>query len=139
MTTTADELREEVRRRYAASALAVTTAERRVRQRLVLRERRGDRSSARRCTRRSSAPSCPDAAVLASLGCGNPTAVAELREGEMVLDLGSGGGIDVILSARRVGPSGPRVRARHDRRDARARAGATPRRPASRTRSSSRA
>jgi arsenite methyltransferase len=48
----------------------------------------------------------PDAAVLASLGCGNPTAVAELREGERVLDLGSGGGIDVILSARRVGPTG---------------------------------
>jgi SAM-dependent methyltransferase len=48
----------------------------------------------------------PDAAVLASLGCGNPTAVAELREGEAVLDLGSGGGIDVILSAKRVGPTG---------------------------------
>ena len=48
----------------------------------------------------------PDAAVLASLGCGNPTAVAELREGETVLDLGSGGGIDVLLSARRVGPTG---------------------------------
>jgi SAM-dependent methyltransferase len=48
----------------------------------------------------------PDAAVLASLGCGNPTAVAELREGETVLDLGSGGGIDVLLSARRVGTSG---------------------------------
>ena len=48
----------------------------------------------------------PDAALLASLGCGNPTAVAELREGERVLDLGSGGGIDVILSARRVGPTG---------------------------------
>jgi arsenite methyltransferase len=48
----------------------------------------------------------PQAAVLASLGCGNPTAVAELREGDRVLDLGSGGGIDVILSARRVGPSG---------------------------------
>jgi ubiquinone/menaquinone biosynthesis C-methylase UbiE len=48
----------------------------------------------------------PDAAVLASLGCGNPTAVAEIREGERVLDLGSGGGIDVILSARRVGPTG---------------------------------
>jgi arsenite methyltransferase len=48
----------------------------------------------------------PDAAVLASLGCGNPTAVAELREGERVLDLGSGGGIDVLLSAKRVGPSG---------------------------------
>ncbi len=48
----------------------------------------------------------PDAAVLASLGCGNPTAVAELRPGERVLDLGSGGGIDVLLSARRVGPTG---------------------------------
>jgi len=50
--------------------------------------------------------SLPDAAVLASLGCGNPTAVAELNAGEMVLDLGSGGGIDVLLSARRVGQSG---------------------------------
>ena len=48
----------------------------------------------------------PDAAGLASLGCGNPVAVAELHEGETVLDLGSGGGIDVLLSARRVGPSG---------------------------------
>jgi SAM-dependent methyltransferase len=48
----------------------------------------------------------PEAAVLASLGCGNPTALAELREGEVVLDLGSGGGIDVLLSARRVGPTG---------------------------------
>ena len=48
----------------------------------------------------------PDAAMLASLGCGNPTAVADLREGERVLDLGSGGGIDVLLSARRVGPTG---------------------------------
>jgi len=50
--------------------------------------------------------SLPEAAVLASLGCGNPTAVAELRPGETVLDLGSGGGIDVLLSAQRVGPSG---------------------------------
>jgi SAM-dependent methyltransferase len=48
----------------------------------------------------------PAAAVLASLGCGNPTALAELSEGETVLDLGSGGGIDVLLSARRVGPTG---------------------------------
>jgi arsenite methyltransferase len=50
--------------------------------------------------------SLPVAAVAASLGCGNPLAVAELREGETVLDLGSGGGIDVLLSAKRVGPSG---------------------------------
>lgn len=48
----------------------------------------------------------PEEAVLASLGCGNPLAVADLREGERVLDLGSGGGIDVLLSSRRVGPSG---------------------------------
>jgi SAM-dependent methyltransferase len=48
----------------------------------------------------------PDAAVLASLGCGNPIAVADLHPGERVLDLGSGGGIDVLLSARRVGPTG---------------------------------
>jgi SAM-dependent methyltransferase len=48
----------------------------------------------------------PEEAVLASLGCGNPLAVADLRQGERVLDLGSGGGIDVLLSARRVGPTG---------------------------------
>ena len=52
------------------------------------------------------AASLPAEAVLASLGCGNPTALTELHEGETVLDLGSGGGIDVLLSARRVGPSG---------------------------------
>jgi SAM-dependent methyltransferase len=56
----------------------------------------------------SEAETCglPGEAVLASLGCGNPTALAQLNEGETVLDLGSGGGIDVLLSARRVGPSG---------------------------------
>ena len=48
----------------------------------------------------------PEKAILASLGCGNPTALAELKAGETVLDLGSGGGIDVLLSARRVGPTG---------------------------------
>ena len=48
----------------------------------------------------------PDTALFASLGCGNPTAMADLHEGETVLDLGSGGGIDVLLSARRVGPTG---------------------------------
>ena len=106
MTTTtvaADELREEVRRRYAQAALAVTSSggggccggggcgDGDFGGALYAQEERGD---------------LPDAAVLASLGCGNPTAVAELREGETVLDLGSGGGIDVILSARRVGPAG---------------------------------
>jgi SAM-dependent methyltransferase len=53
-----------------------------------------------------SGPDVPEAALRASLGCGNPVAVADLRPGETVLDLGSGGGLDVLLSARRVGPSG---------------------------------
>jgi|SRR5581483_903375 len=54
----------------------------------------------------SQASQIPEEAMLASLGCGNPTALAKLNPGEVVLDLGSGGGIDVLLSARRVGPSG---------------------------------
>ena len=54
----------------------------------------------------SQAGDVPEEALLASLGCGNPTALAELKAGEVVLDLGSGGGIDVLLSAKRVGPSG---------------------------------
>ena len=108
-TPSADELREEVRRRYAESARAVTEAT--------------DSASCGggNCCANDAASSAsfgealydaeergtlPKAATLASLGCGNPTAVAELREGEIVLDLGSGGGIDVILSARRVGPTG---------------------------------
>jgi arsenite methyltransferase len=109
MTTTAEELREEVRRRYAESARTVTesshgcgcgtgsccsdqeAAEAKFGELLYDAEQRGE---------------LPDAAVLASLGCGNPVAVAELNEGETVLDLGSGGGIDVILSAKRVGATG---------------------------------
>ncbi|HEX4526359.1 MAG TPA: arsenite methyltransferase [Gaiellaceae bacterium] len=109
MSTAADELRDEVRRRYAESARAVTRGSEgcgcgsgsccadgendaaKFGEALYDVEQRGE---------------LPDAAVLASLGCGNPTAVADLREGEVVLDLGSGGGIDVILSAKRVGPGG---------------------------------
>ncbi|HEY6584880.1 MAG TPA: arsenite methyltransferase [Gaiellaceae bacterium] len=109
MTTTADELRDEVRRRYAESARAVVdgsggcgcgsgsccadaeTNSEPFGQALYDAEQRGE---------------LPEAATLASLGCGNPTAVADLHEGETVLDLGSGGGIDVILSAKRVGPTG---------------------------------
>src|SRR5690349_6422699 len=110
--TTADELREAVRRRYAESARAVTdgtggcgcgsggccddsqatgVGSEKFGEALYDGEQRGD---------------LPEAAALASLGCGNPTAVAELREGDVVLDLGSGGGIDVILSAKRVGETG---------------------------------
>jgi arsenite methyltransferase len=107
MATTADELREEVRRRYAESARAVTAG--------AGESGCGDGSC---CAEGEAADfgealydakqrgELPQAATLASLGCGNPTAVAELREGEIVLDLGSGGGIDVILSAKRVGPTG---------------------------------
>src|SRR5712692_8409371 len=109
MTTTADELREEVRRRYAESARAATEG-----------TGGGGCGSGACCADGASDASMfgealydaeqrgelPEAATLASLGCGNPTAVAELREGETVLDLGSGGGIDVILSAKRVGPAG---------------------------------
>ena len=101
------ELREEVRRRYAQAASAVIAG-----------------TAASDCCHpgkscgqagHGSGPAfyehlaeeeLPEAAVLASLGCGNPTAVAELHPGETVLDLGSGGGIDVLLSARRVGPTG---------------------------------
>jgi SAM-dependent methyltransferase len=104
MTTSTDALREDVRRKYAEAAKAVTggcgsggccggeaPASADFGESLYDAEQRGE---------------LPEAATLASLGCGNPTAVAELREGETVLDLGSGGGIDVILSARRVGPNG---------------------------------
>jgi arsenite methyltransferase len=91
------ELREQVRQRYAEAAKAgsgccnESCCSEDFGEALYTAEQRGE---------------LPDAAALASLGCGNPTAVAELREGETVLDLGSGGGIDVILSAKRVGPTG---------------------------------
>jgi SAM-dependent methyltransferase len=96
------DLREEVRRRYAESARAVSAGgcgsgsccaddTAKFGEALYDAGQRGE---------------LPEAAALASLGCGNPTAVADLHEGEVVLDLGSGGGIDVILSARRVGATG---------------------------------
>ena len=81
----------------------------------------------------------PADAVSASLGCGNPLAVADLHEGETVLDLGSGGGIDVLLSAQARRAEGNGVRAGHDERDARARAPERPGRQARRTSTSSRA
>ncbi|MGH3003867.1 MAG: arsenite methyltransferase [Gaiellaceae bacterium] len=108
MSTTADRLREEVREKYAQAARAVSEGSGcgcgsgsccadgqsdagKFGEALYDAEQRG---------------SLPEAATLASLGCGNPTAVADLHEGETVLDLGSGGGIDVILSAKRIGPTG---------------------------------
>ena len=93
MSTTADELRERVRARYAAAALEVTNGS-------------GCGCSCATGYTEEEVGEVPGAAALASLGCGNPIAVAELREGETVLDLGAGGGIDVILSAKRVGPAG---------------------------------
>ena len=106
-TTTAGELREEVRRRYAESALAVGKGS------------SGSCGGGSCCDGESDPENfgralydaeqrgaLPAAAALASLGCGNPIMVADLHEGETVLDLGSGGGIDVILSAKRVGEAG---------------------------------
>jgi arsenite methyltransferase len=97
VNTTADALREEVRRRYAESARTGSSC---------CDDGDVDASFGHALYEAEQRSELPDAAVLASLGCGNPTAVAELREGETVLDLGSGGGIDVILSAKRVGPTG---------------------------------
>ena len=96
-TTTPDALREQVRARYAAAATTAGDG--------CCGIDAGDGFGAALYDLDDQA-ALPDAARLASLGCGNPTAVADLREGETVLDLGSGGGIDVLLSARRVGPSG---------------------------------
>lgn len=109
------DIREEVRRRYADAATAVTK-----------RTMEADALDTSGCCGSAVDVDCcggqavfgaelyrsletdglPAEAVLASLGCGNPTVVAELNEGEVVLDLGSGGGIDVLLSAKRVGPTG---------------------------------
>ena len=95
------DVRDEVRKRYAARALNVVTAP------------TGGCCEGGECDPISrdlyetmQEGEVPRAALLASLGCGNPTALAELRPGETVLDLGSGGGIDVLLSAKRVGPTG---------------------------------
>jgi SAM-dependent methyltransferase len=99
------DLRDTVRGRYAAAAIAVTNGD-------IANDCCGpqlvqvDGNFGAACYAASERDELPADAVAASLGCGNPTAVAELREGERVLDLGSGGGIDVLLSARRVGPSG---------------------------------
>ncbi len=109
MSTTADELREEVRRRYAESARAVTEGSSDCGCGSGSCCAEGDADTAmfgEALYDAEQRDDLPAAAALASLGCGNPTAVADLREGETVLDLGSGGGIDVILSARRVGPTG---------------------------------
>ena len=98
-----DEIKQAVKQKYGQAALRVVSGE---------RGRCGETGSCG-CDPVSSSlydaaetARLPEGAVLASLGCGNPTALAELHEGDVVLDLGSGGGIDVLLSARRVGPTG---------------------------------
>ncbi|WNV92185.1 arsenite methyltransferase [Umezawaea sp. Da 62-37] len=101
----ATDLRETVRQRYAATAIAVTTGG-------ATSDCCGpdpvevDANFGSGLYTGADRDALPAEAVAASLGCGNPTAVADLSEGERVLDLGSGGGIDVLLSARRVGPTG---------------------------------
>jgi SAM-dependent methyltransferase len=97
------DLREQVRSRYAAAAEAATTGRD---SSCGESDCCGTGSFGSGLYDEASKESLPAGAVRASLGCGNPTAVAELRPGEVVLDLGSGGGIDALLSARRVGPEG---------------------------------
>lgn len=97
-TTAVDTITERVQERYAAAARRIQAGE-------------GSCCSASDAVtdnlyEEDETAGLPEEAVLASLGCGNPTALIELHEGETVLDLGSGGGIDVLLSARRVGPTG---------------------------------
>ena len=101
---TKDAIREQVRQRYAEAARTVTEGAGCGSGSCCENDPPGDFGEALYSA--DDRGELPDAAALASLGCGNPTAVADLNEGEVVLDLGSGGGIDVILSAKRVGPTG---------------------------------
>ena len=103
MTEQSTDLRETVRRRYAAAAVQVTEGRTACCGPAAIEVDENFGSTLYGADERDQLPA---EAVAASLGCGNPTAVAELHEGERVLDLGSGGGIDVLLSARRVGPTG---------------------------------
>src|SRR4051812_14928964 len=97
------DLRETIRERYAAAAVKVTEGGTRC---CGPAPSEVDENFGFTLYAASDRDGLPAEAVAASLGCGNPTAVADLNEGERVLDLGSGGGIDVLLSARRVGPAG---------------------------------
>ncbi|MBA2292663.1 MAG: arsenite methyltransferase [Gemmatimonadales bacterium] len=106
MTSNTSALRDTVREKYGAAALRVVAGERSS----CCGGDAGCGDSVDPITSNlysdTEASEIPADALLASLGCGNPTALAELKEGDVVLDLGSGGGIDVLLSARRVGPTG---------------------------------
>lgn len=112
--TKVNELREQVRLRYAEAATAVKAGARNAE--LMIKDSTDDSSCCGETAMEwtfgaglydaATTAGLPIEAIEASLGCGNPTAVAELHEGERVLDLGSGGGIDVLLSAKHVGPTG---------------------------------
>jgi arsenite methyltransferase len=114
-------IREEVRERYAAAARAVAAGERSccgdgdeavsccAPGELTVTDRAGDQVFGDSLYSAEEAAGAPVAAVQASLGCGVPTAVADLHAGETVLDLGSGAGADVLISARRVGPTGTAI------------------------------
>jgi ubiquinone/menaquinone biosynthesis C-methylase UbiE len=99
------EMKEVVREKYAEAALRAGAGQYSDSGNAKAACKCGDKVSSRLYDA-SQIGTLPEKAVLASLGCGNPTALAELKPGEVVLDLGSGGGIDVLLSARRVGPTG---------------------------------
>ena len=115
-TTTTEQLREQVRERYAVAAMTVTSGHGTASCCATTSAEGGsccgpavlevDDTFGNALYAAKDRDSLPLSAVAASLGCGNPVAVAELRHGEKVLDLGSGGGIDVLLSARRVGEAG---------------------------------
>ena len=106
--TDATTIRESVRERYAAAARAVaeSTSAGCCGSAVKLTDERGEQVFGGSLYDSAEAGEASDAAVCASLGCGVPTAVADLQEGETVLDLGSGAGADVLISARRVGPGG---------------------------------
>ncbi len=106
MTEIAEDLRETVRRRYAEAAVTVTAGGSSCCGGEAATTLELDDTFGSALYSQLDRSDLPVAAVAASLGCGNPTAVADLHTGERVLDLGSGGGIDVLLSAKRVGPSG---------------------------------
>jgi arsenite methyltransferase len=105
----ADEVRETVRERYAAAARAVAAPETRSSccgtDAAIIADEQAE-SFGRGLYAGGERAELPEEALVASLGCGNPTAMADLHPGQVVLDLGSGGGIDVLLSARRVAPGG---------------------------------